>query len=226
MFSELESFLVGSALNLAGALLIVRLVYYRAGREQGFVFSFLAINAVIFFVLHFLTKVELSLGFGFGLFAIFSVLRYRTAEVPIREMTYLFAVIGLAVMNSFLKSSHDLVVLLFANTALVGLFYVLEKGWGFHFEARKKVTYEMIDLIAPSNRELLLADLRQRTGLPVKRVEVGRINFLRDTAEITIYYDEPAAAGKTRPDVKLRRLADQQDSTAWNPDERAKASAR
>lgn len=197
MLSDLHTFVIGACLNITVVLLIVRFIYYRVTQDKSFVFSFLAINAVIYFLLQFLTGVELSLGFGFGLFAIFSVLRYRTDEVPIREMTYLFTVIGLAVMNSFLRSSDDLVKLLFANGTVVVLLYVLEKGWGFRFEASKRVVYEMIDLITPANRELLLADLRKRTGLPVKRVEVGRIDFLRDTADLKIYYDEPGPAGSS-----------------------------
>jgi hypothetical protein len=90
-----------------------------------------------------------------------------------------------------LMDNNDFLKLLVANGAIVGLLYVLEKEWGFHFETSKKITYEKIDLITPANREPLLADLRQRTGLPIKRAEVGRIDFLRDTAEIKIYYDDP-----------------------------------
>jgi hypothetical protein len=191
VLSELSTFLLGAILNIAVALVIVRGIYYRATRDKSFVLSYLSISAVIFFLLQFLTGVELSLGFGLGLFAIFSVLRYRTDEVAIREMAYLFVVIGLAVMNSFLRSTDDLVKLLIANGTVIALLYVLEREWGFKFEASKRVIYEMIELITPANRELLLADLRKRTGLPVKRAEVVRIDFLRDTAELKIFYDEP-----------------------------------
>jgi hypothetical protein len=189
---ELSTFLMGAALNIAVALLLVRGIYYRATRDKSFVLSYLSISAVIFFLLQFLTGVELSLGFGLGLFAIFSVLRYRTDEVAIREMAYLFVVIGLAVMNSFLRSTDDLVKLVIANGTVLVLMYVLEREWGFQFESSKRVIYEVIEQIIPANRELLLADLRKRTGLSVKRAEVVKIDFLRDTAELKIYYDEPA----------------------------------
>jgi hypothetical protein len=122
------------------------------------------------------------------------VLRYRTDEMPIREMTYLFIIIALPVMNSILMSNGDLMKLLAANGMIVALLFVLEKEWGFHFESSKKITYDNIDLIIPANQDDLLADLRQRTGLPIKRVQIGRLNFLRDTAELRIYYDEPRSA--------------------------------
>lgn len=190
MFIELTNFVLGAGFNLAVALLIVRFIYYPLTQEKKYVFTFLAFNTVIYFVLGLLTSSNLSVGVGFGLFAIFSVLRYRTDELPIREMTYLFIIIALPVMNSILISSGDLAQLLASNGAIVSLLYLLEKGVGFHFEQSKKITYEKIELITPDNHAQLLADLRQRTGLPIKRAEIGRINFLRDMAEIKIFFDE------------------------------------
>jgi len=111
--------------------------------------------------------------------------------MPAREMTYLFVIIALPVLNSVLIGSENWLSLLVANTAVVGTLLLLEKEWGFRYETSKRLTYERIGLIKPANYELLLEDLRERTGLPVKRCEVGSINFLRDTAEIKIYYDQP-----------------------------------
>jgi hypothetical protein len=183
--------LLGAGLNLLIALLVVRFIYYPGTQNKNYVFTFLAFNTVIYFVMALMTSVTLSVGVGFGLFAIFSVLRYRTDEIPIREMTYLFVIIALPVMNSILVTNDQWSTLLLANGMIVALLFVLEKEWGFHFEASKKITYERIELITPTNGEALLADLRQRTGLPVKRVTVGRIDFSRDTAEVVIHYDEP-----------------------------------
>ncbi len=191
MSTELTNLILGAGINLLIALIIVRFIYYPGTQNKNYVFTFLAFNTVIYFVLGMLTNATLSVGVGFGLFAIFSVLRYRTDEIPIREMTYLFVIIALPVMNSVLMAAGSFAELLAANGFVVALLFVLEKEWGFHFEASKKITYERIELITPANGEALLADLRQRTGLPVKRVAVGRIDFTRDTAEITVYYDEP-----------------------------------
>lgn len=194
MFNELTDFILGTGFNLVVALLIVRFIYYPVTQNKNYVFTFLAFSTVIYFVLGLFTSTDLSVGVGFGLFAIFSVLRYRTDAMPIREMTYLFIIIALPVMNSILMSNGDLVKLLVINGTIVALLYVLEKEWGFHFEANKKITYEKGDLVTPARRDEMLADLRQRTGLPIKRVEVGRLDFLHDTAEIKIYYDEPDRA--------------------------------
>lgn len=197
MTADLLTLAQGAALNLAVALLIVRGIYYPRTRNRNHVFAFLAFNTVIFFVLGLLTSVELSIGVGFGLFAIFSVLRYRTEETPIREMTYLFVLIALPVMNAVLMPTGALASLLFANGMVAAVLFVLERGWGFRYEASSRVVYERIELIQPERRAELLADLRQRTGLPVRRIDVGEINFLRDTAEITLYYDQPAGAPAT-----------------------------
>lgn len=197
MTNDTIQFLSGAGFNLAVTLLIVRGVYYPVTQDKNFIFTFLGFNTIIYFVLGLLTSVEVSVGVGFGLFAIFSLLRYRTDEIPIREMTYLFIVIALGVMNALLMVSGNLTRLLIANGMIVVVLFVLERGWGFRFEANKRVAYDKIELIVPERREELLADLRRRTGLPVKRAEIGRIDFLHDMAELKIFYDEPRRAAAT-----------------------------
>ncbi len=188
MFDSLLLMLLGAGLNLTVALVIVRGIYYLHAPDRNHIFAFLAFNTVIYFVLSLLTSVELSVGVGFGLFAIFSVLRYRTEETPIREMTYLFVLIALPVINAVLMPTGAVAQLLLANGIVIVVLYVLEQGWGFHVEQRSRVTYERIELIRPEEHQALLADLRQRTGLPVTRVQVGKIDFLHDTAELTLFY--------------------------------------
>ncbi len=197
MSSDLFYLLLGAGLNLLVAVLIVRFIYYPVTQDKIYVFTFLAFNTVIYFVMGLLTSAELSIGVGFGLFAIFSVLRYRTDEMPIREMTYLFIVIALPVMNSVLMSDSNIARLLIANGVIVALLYALEKEWGFHFSASRIITYDRVDLITPANQDKLLADLRERTGLAVDRVEVRKINFLNDTVDMTIHYEKPRAPKKS-----------------------------
>lgn len=187
--------LIGFAFNLAVAILIVRFIYYPVKQNKNFVFTFLAFSTTIYFLMSVLTSMELSVGVGFGLFAIFSVLRYRTDTMPSREMTYLFVIIALPVMNSVLIQNGVWLPLLLANVIIVAIVFILEQDWGFHYEASRRITYERIDLIKPQRYEELLEDLRARTGLAVTRCEVGRINFLRDTAELKIYYEEPRSSG-------------------------------
>lgn len=183
----------GFAVNLVVALIIVRFIYYPAKQDKNYVFTFLAFNTIIYFVMSFLATAELGIGVGFGLFAIFSVLRYRTVTMSPREMTYLFIVTALPVLNSVMMRANTWSVLLAVNATVVAVLFVLEREWGFHFESAQMIRYERIELIKPEHHCLLLEDLRQRTGLPVNRVEIGQINFLNDTAELKIYFDEPKA---------------------------------
>ena len=194
------SLFVGFGVNLLVALLIVRFIYYPANPNKNYVFTYLAFNTIIYFVVSFLTSAELSLGVGFGLFAIFSVLRYRTSTMSTREMTYLFIVIALPVMNSVLMRGGEWGLLLAVNAVVTAVLFVLEREWGFHYESSQSVRYDRIELIKPEQRALLLEDLRQRTGLPVKRVEIGRLNFLNDTAELRVFYDEPRSLRWRRHD--------------------------
>lgn len=199
MSTEFINFLLGAGLNLAVAFIIVRFIYYPASHDKRYVFTFIVFSAIIYFVLSLLNSIELGIGVGFGLFAIFSVLRYRTEEVPIREMTYLFVIIALPVMNSALISSGNFLQILLANGMMMVLLLVLERGWGFRYEVSQKLTYDRIELIPPDKHDLLKADLQKRLGLPVSRLEIGRIDFSRDTAEIRVFYRQPIGVKLAAP---------------------------
>ncbi|NLG26539.1 MAG: DUF4956 domain-containing protein [Chloroflexi bacterium] len=205
----LTAYALGAALNLLVAALIVRLIYYPQTHEKRYVLTFLAFNTVIYFVLTLLNTADLSVGVGFGLFAIFSVLRYRTDPIPIREMTYLFVLIALPVVNSVLSTTGAFWKLVIADGTLVLVLYVLEREWGFRFEGSARICYDRIALIVPAQREQLLADLRERTGLPVKRVEIGRLDFLRDSADLRVFYDAPRGAGDSRNGVVAHNDVDE-----------------
>ena len=202
MFTSIE-LLTGFAANLFVALIIVRFIYYPVKQNKNYVFTFLAFNTTIFFVMSLLTSIELSVGAGFGLFAIFSVLRYRTNPMPARDMTYLFILIGLPVINASFMAGAGWNAALIANAAIVGVLYLLERGWGFHYEQSQRITYERIDLIKPENHNLLMDDLRQRTGLPIKRIELGQIDFLKDSTEIKVFYDDLTQHGWSSEDAVL-----------------------
>ncbi len=189
METELYLYIAGAAFNFAVALLIVRLIYYPATQDKQYVLTFLTFSTITYFVLGLLTSVDLSIGAGFGLFAVFSILRYRTDAMPAREMTYLFVFIALPIMNSVLISSDDLVKMAFSNSMIVLVLFVLEREWGFHFEEGKRITYDKIELVAPDKRAQLIADLENRTGLTITRVRVGRMDLVRDTAELSVSYE-------------------------------------
>lgn len=190
--ASLINLLLGFVINFVIVFVVVRFIYYPQQRDKNYVFTFIAFNTIIFFVMSVLNDTDLSIGVGFGLFAIFSILRYRTETIPIREMTYLFIIIALPVLNAVLLREGSYMELAAANLATIGVLYALERGWGFKYEARKTITYERIEMIYPENWAMLLADLQQRTGLSIRRIEIGRLNFLRDSAQIHIYYDPSA----------------------------------
>lgn len=188
--SDLGNFLLSFSFNLIIAIILIRFIYYPTTHSKRYVLTFLAFNSVIYFVLHFLTSVDIGIGVGFGLFAIFTILRYRTDPLPVREMTYLFVIAALPVMNASSSVGSSWPTLVTANLIILLLMAVLEKGWGFKYEASKRVVYEKIELIQPGRREELMADLESRIGLKIKRIAIGKINFLKDTADLTIYFDD------------------------------------
>ena len=176
-------------INFITAFLIVRFIYYNQKQSKKYVFTFLALNSTLFLIFNFLGNIELSFGVGFGLFAIFSVLRFRTDTIPSREMSYLFVLLALPMVNYALLDSSQYAALVISYTFVFILLMVLEKGWGFKYHETKTVLYEKIELIKPENRDLLIRDLENRTGLVISDVEVNKINFLQDTAELKISYE-------------------------------------
>jgi len=186
-FSEL---LLRFVLNFIVILVIVRFLYYRKQRRKDYLFTYFLISAVIFLLCFLLENVKLELGFALGLFAIFGIIRYRTLQMPIKEMTYLFLVIGISVINALANKKVSYAELLFTNLVLVALTYFLESLLSLRHESVKAIVYEKIELIKPQNRGELIKDLEERTGLKINRVEIGKIDFLRDTARVNIYYFE------------------------------------
>jgi hypothetical protein len=191
LIGNFGNFLLAFGFNLIVALLIVRFIYYPSTHNKSYVFTFLAFNTVIFFVLCFMASIEVGIGVGFGLFAIFSILRYRTDPIPIREMTYLFIISALPLMNSAAVDGALWPQLIAANLLVIVLLFILEKEWGFKYETSKNIIYEKIELIRPEHRAELLADIENRTGLKIKRVLIGRVDFLHDVANLKVYYDDP-----------------------------------
>jgi hypothetical protein len=177
-------------INFIVALVIIRLIYYPISQRKDYLFTYIVFNVLIFFVSFLMSSVKLQLGFAFGLFAVFGILRYRTEALPIKEMTYLFIVITVAVINALANKKISISELLFTNMFIIGLTYGLERVWLLRHEARKTIVYEKIEMIKPENHETMMADLKDRTGLQITRFEIGRVDFMRDTANVRIYYYE------------------------------------
>lgn len=183
--------------NLVVVLILVRGLYYKITPRKEYLFTYILISVVIFFMIFLLENINVSMGFALGLFAIFSMLRYRTRQIPIREMTYLFLVIGVSLINSLSNKKVSYAELLLTNAVIVMVTYLLERVFLMKNETKKQVNYEKIELIKPEKRAELIADLEERTGLTIHRVEIDRIDYLRDSARIYIFYFERNWTHKT-----------------------------
>jgi len=177
-------------LNLGVILLLVRWLYFSGSKRKDYLFTYILISCVIFLLCYLLESVKLQIGFALGLFAIFGIIRYRTLSMPIKEMTYLFLIIGVSVINALANKKTSIAEVLFTNAAIIFVTYGMEKLWLLKSVARKRITYEKIDLIKPENYDLLIADLQERTGLTnITKVEIGEINFLKDTCKMIVYFE-------------------------------------
>ncbi|TRX66295.1 DUF4956 domain-containing protein [Carboxylicivirga sp. M1479] len=184
----LISLLLRFAFNLVVALILVRVIYYQKARRKDYLFTFILISTIVFLLCLLLESVNLQLGFALGLFAIFGIIRYRTTQIPIKEMTYLFITIGVSVINALSGSYISIGELVVTNLLIIGVTFGLERVWLLKHESSKLIIYEKIELITPARYEELLNDLKERTGLLIHRAEIGKVNFLRDTADVIIYY--------------------------------------
>ncbi|MPL99792.1 hypothetical protein SDC9_46013 [bioreactor metagenome] len=174
--------------NLLVLFVLVRMLYFSKTKRKDYLFTYYLIGSVVFLICFMLSSVKLQLGFALGLFAIFGIIRYRTTQISIREMTYLFVVISLSVINALINKKVSYAEALFANLIILGLVFLIEKVVIYRHESVKLIYYDKIDLIVPEKRDELLADLKKRTGLDIHRIEIGRINFLQDSARIMVYY--------------------------------------
>jgi hypothetical protein len=177
------------ALNLMVILILVRWFYFSTTRRKDFLFTYILISSIVFLLCFLLENVMLQIGFALGLFAIFGIIRYRTNTIPIKEMTYLFLIIGISVINA-LANTASISEIVFTNLILIIITYGLEKKWLLKHESSKSIIYEKINLILPEYHTELLEDLQKRTGISkISRVEIGEVDFLKDVCRLTIFFE-------------------------------------
>ena len=178
--------------NLFIAFVIIKLIYHRDYKGNDFVFTYFMFNTLIFFFAYILGNLDINMAFGFGLFAVFAILRYRTDPIPIKEMTYLFIVITIGVINALSTNQVVFEELIFANVAIVVMTFFLEKYWVSNLVVKdyriKTIVYNDMDMIKPENYQKLLDDVVKKTGLQIIDCKVGRINFLENWANVKLYY--------------------------------------
>lgn len=182
-------------IDLVTVFVLVRFIYFPIYRHREFFFMFVIFNMIIFLISFLLNKVDLSMGAAFGLFAVFSMLRYRTESISIKDMTYLFLCIAFGLVTAVTKikdcpPTYEYLFLAGLNASILLITFLLESNKLMKKESARLIVYENIELIRSNRQEELLADIRTRTGINVHRVSVQRINFLKDSAQIKIYFYE------------------------------------
>jgi hypothetical protein len=182
-----EVFYFNMLINLVAVILLIMLVYYPGNRKPDQIFTFIIFNIIIFVITYVLNQVKFSMGAAFGLFAVFTMLRYRTRTITMKDMTYLFIFIALGLINA-VQLRYD--VMLVLNVFVILVTWVMDSNLIFKQESSKSIQYDQIDMIRPENHQALINDLRKRTGLHITRFEIRRVNFLRDTVRLTVYYRE------------------------------------
>ena len=183
----LETFLIRYSLNLIFTFIVVRFIYYPKYRNNDFVFTFFLFNTILFVLCYLLAEADLKFGFAFGLFALFSMFRYRTVTVPIGEMGYFFLVVTLGIINS-LASLVNVEMLLVANSVLVAMTFLLGRTLSLTHENFQTLNYENLGLIKPAERAELLKDLSERTGYPIHKVQIVKVDYQRGIAQLRVYY--------------------------------------
>jgi len=185
-FAGLWDLLLHFGFNLVFAIGIIHLLYFRRSRRADYYFTFALISISIFLMLFLLGSVKIKIGFALGLFAIFGIIRYRTESMPVREMTYLFVIISMSVINALV---HDWVNLIAVDALFFISCFLGEQTRRFKHNACKYVKYDRIDLILPAKKQEMIADLEARLGVKIIRVDVGTVNFLKDMALLKVYYE-------------------------------------
>ena len=176
------------AINMVFITILIRFLYYEKTKRKDYLFTYYLIGTITFFLCFGLKKLDIDTGMGLGLFAIFGIIRYRTDAIEIKEMTYLFLIIGLSVVNALASNKLSIAEMALINVFMVVLTYILEFLWLMKHETRKTIVYERIDLILPEKEAEMKKDLEKRTGLSINRFEIGKIDFLNDTAQVRVYY--------------------------------------
>lgn len=191
---DFTDLLVRLSLTIGILFIVVHFIYAKNSQRKDFYFSYLAVGVVIFLLSFLLNNVKLELGFALGLFAIFGIIRYRTEPIAIKEMTYLFIVIGISVINALANKKVSYAELLFTNSVIVIGLWFLEKRLMLKQERSITLIYENIENIHEDKEELLLQDLIARTGIKIKRFEIQKIDFLKDVAVITLFFNANGSA--------------------------------
>lgn len=185
---DINSFTYRAIIDFVSVILLVGLIYYPKHKNKDFIFNFVLFNVVNFMICSLLGAVKIKVGFAFGLFAMFSIIRYRTIAISIKDMGYFFVCVALGMINSLASTDEGYWVLIICNSVILALTFGLERLDFLTNENSKDIVYDRVELIKPDLNNELLADLSNRTGLTVHKVDVISIDYLKDVALIKAYY--------------------------------------
>lgn len=185
---DFYTLLLRLGINLIFMTIIIRYLYYPITKRKDYLFTYYLIGLTTFFLCFGLKKLDIDTGMGLGLFAIFGIIRYRTDAIEIKEMTYLFLIIGVSVVNSLASNKISVAEMAVINFSVVIVTYGLEYMWLVKHLTRKTIIYERIDLITPEKYDEMKTDIEKRTGLSLDHFEIGKIDFLNDTAQVRLFY--------------------------------------
>ena len=190
LFEKLgPKFFIRLAINMVSVFVLIRFIYFPVYKSRENFFTLFIFNLIIFLITFILNKSDMSMGAAFGLFAVFSMLRYRTEGIAQKDMTYLFLVIAMGLITALSKGNW--IEISFINLIVILFTFVLESTFFMKKEVSKNIQYENIEMIKSEHRAELIADLQNRMGMKINRISIGKIDFLKDTAVIKVFYDEP-----------------------------------
>jgi hypothetical protein len=188
--TEILTLLINLLITTAIIFVILQFIYARSSKRKDYYFSFFAVGITVFLLCYLLNNVKLELGFALGLFAIFGILRYRTGAIPIKEMTYLFVIIGVAVMNALANDGTGKIVLYITDLIFIAFLWILEKWLCLESEQEIFLVYDNTDNIHGENNQQFIENLRVRTGINIHRYKITKVDYLKNIVELTAYYYE------------------------------------
>lgn len=201
------SLIIRFIINFIVIFVIARCFYFPRGHRRDYMFVFILMSMSIFLLVNLMDGGGMQLGAAMGLFAIFGIMRFRTEAVPIREMTYLFMLIAISVINALAHADYHpkagywdgigIVTILIVNLIFILMVWLYENSKLIDTECSKIIRYDNVSLITPEKRDELKADLEKRTGIKIDRIEIGMVDYLKDSALIRIFYNDPEDAGNT-----------------------------
>jgi hypothetical protein len=179
--------------NFGIIFFIARVVYYRVSHRADYFFTYLLVSTIVFVICNLLDAATFQIGFALGLFAVFGIIRYRTAPIPIREMTYLFVIIGISVKNALITGEVSLFRVLFADSIIILITWGAQSFLLRNKLIRKTITYDKMELLKPDKYEELLQDISTMSGFPIEKAQVGRVDYIKRQARLRIFFYEKDA---------------------------------